>query len=186
MKDYNFFEIYEKKKGISINPKSVTFIGLVLLMLLILVSLGAVGKNFYLSYHIDKLTADTERMKAGREYGEAQKIQDSVDAMKDYDKKAETALNKFINTNTMGTDTLAKISSAIPAGVKLDGMNMNHEMVSFFFTVPDRAASAELTANLKALDIFEDVHLVSVTLKEDKIQYTVNIECIMKAGDEHE
>jgi hypothetical protein len=155
-------------------------------MLLILVSLGAVGRNFYLSYNIDKLTADTERMKAGREYGEAQKIQDSVDAMKDYDKKAETALNKFINTNTMGTDTLAKISSAIPAGVKLDGMNMDHVVTAFSFAVPDRNATAELIANLKALEIFEDVHLVSVKLNEDKIQYTANIECIMKAGDGNE
>jgi len=183
MKDYNFFEIYEKKKGISIDPKSVTFIGLVLLMLLVMISLGAVGRNFYLSYHTDKLTADTERMKAGREYGEAQKIQDSVDAMKDYDKNAETALNKFKNSNTLGADTLAKISSVIPAGVKLDDMNMDHVMTTFSFAVPDRNAAAELMSNLKTLDIFEDVHLISVTLNEDKILYTANIECIMKAGD---
>lgn len=186
MKDYNFFEIYEKKKGISINPKSVTFIGFVLLMLLILVSLGAVGRNFYISYQIDKLTADTERMKAGREYGEAQKIQDSVDAMKEYDKKAETALNKFKNSNTLGSDTLAKISSVIPAGVKLDGMNMDHAVTAFSFTVPDRSATTELLLNLKTLDIFEDVHLISVILNEDKILYTANIECIMKAGDGNE
>jgi Tfp pilus assembly protein PilN len=186
MKDYNFFEIYEKKKGISINPKSVTFIGLVLLMLLIVISLGTVGRNFYLSYHTDKLTADTERMKAGREYVEAQKIQDSVDAMKDYDKKAEIALKKFKNSNTLGTNILTKISAAIPAGIKLDSMNMDHVVTVFSFIVPDRNAADELMANLKALDIFEDVHLISVTLNEDKIQYTSNIECIMKAGDENE
>lgn len=186
MKDYNFFEIYEKKKGSSINPKSITFIGLLLLILLIMISLGAVGRNFYLSYKIENLTADTEQMKTSGEYIEAQKIQDSVDAMREYDKKAEIALKKFENLNTLGTDTLTHISSAIPAGVKLDGMNMDHAMGSFYFTVPDRNATAELTANLKALELFEDVHLISVTLNEDKIQYTANIECIMKAGDGNE
>ena len=186
MKDYNFFEIYEKKKGVSVNPKSAAFIGLVLLLLLIMISLGAVGRNFYLSHETEKLTADTERMKAGREFAEAQKIQDSVDAMKAYDKKAEIALNKFINFNTLGTDALTKISTAIPAGVKLDGVNMDHVVTVFSFTVPDRKATAELMANLKALDIFEDVHLISVTLNEDKISSVANIECLMKAGDEDE
>lgn len=186
MKDYNFFEIYEKKKGISINPKSSTFIGLVLLILLIMISLGAVGRNFYLSYKTENLTADTERMRASREYAEAQKIQDSVDAMKDYDKKAEIALKKFKNLNTLGTDILTKISTAIPAGVKLESMNMDHIVTVFSFTVPDRNAADELMANLKALDIFEDVHFISVILNEDKILYTANIECIMKAGDKNE
>ncbi len=186
MKDYNFFNIYDKKKGISINPKSVTFIGLVLLTLFLLISLGTVGRNFYLAHQISSLSTETEQMKTSSEYIKAQKIQTSVDAMKEYDLNAEIALKKFRNINALGTAALSKISSAIPAGVYLNSMTMDHVVTSFFFNVPDRNATAELMSNLKGLDIFLDVHLVSIMPNTDGVLYSANIECVMKAGEEIE
>lgn len=186
MKDYNFFELYNKKKRISINPKSVTFIGLILLTIFLLLSLGLVGRNFYLVHQISSLVTVTEQLKTRSEYIEAQRIQTSVDAMKEYDENAEIALKKFRAINTIGTATLSKISSAIPAGVSVNSMAMDHAVTSFFFNVPDRNATAELMSNLKGLDIFLDVHLVSIMLNSDGVLYSANIECVMKAGEEIE
>lgn len=186
MKDYNFFEIYEKKKGISINPKSVTFVGLVLLSIFILISFGAVGRNIYLDHKISVLAADTEVMKTSSKYLEAEKIQTNVDAMKEYDTYAQIALNKFKSVNTLGTSTLSKISSAIPAGVSLNSMTIDHIQTSFSFVVPDRKSAAELIVNLKDLDIFLDVHLVSVIPNTGGVMYAANVECLMKAGEKDE
>lgn len=184
MKDYNFFEIYVKKKGVSINPKSVTFAGFVLLLLLLLLSMGMLGRNFYLTQQISSLVSETDGMKMSKGYIEAQEIQTSVDAMKEYDENAEIALKKFRNINMLGTVTLSTISSAIPAGVSLNSMTIDHVITFFSFNVPDRKAAAELIANLKGLDIFLDVHLVSIVPKENEVLYSANIECVMKAGGE--
>lgn len=182
MRDYNFFEIYEKKKGINIQPKSTIFVCLVLLFLVILISIGLVVWNFYLTYTMDKYNEKVTLVKASEEYIEAERLISSIDAMEEYDKIAEIALGKFNAYNLIGTDILTKISSTIPVNATVNNMNINNGMLNLNLNVPDRIVAAELILNLKESNLFKKVHLSTIT-SNDSGGYLANVQCIMKEKD---
>ncbi len=180
VRDYNFFEVYEKKKGININPKSTVFVCAMLLLLVVAVSIGLIIWNLFLSYQIEDYTEKANEIKASENYQEADKLEQSINAMNAYDKNAEVALEKLEKGDLLGTEVMAKIASTIPAGASINSLNMNNAVALFAFSVPDRRAAAELLMNMKETAIFSDVHLASVSASRGGTGLTANIQCILK------
>lgn len=180
MRDYNFFEIYEKKKGISIQPRSTVFVCAVLMLIMILATLGLIGRNLYITGKIDSFNEETERIKASKQYVEASQLQKSIDAMKEYDQNAGEALKKFRYNNLIGTEILTTISLSIPAQASIEDMKINNAFMDVSFVVADRKTASELILNLKNTGLFQNVHLSSVALNEGGSSYKAKIQCIMK------
>lgn len=179
MRDYNFFEIYEKKKGVSIQPKSTAFVCAVLIVLVILATAGMIARNYYLSNEIDAYNIKTEQIKSSEKYKEANQLKEGIAAMKEYDQNAEVALKKFQNYNLIGTELLTIISSSIPAQASLDAITMNNAAMISTFIVTDRKTASELLLSLKNTGLFKNVHLSSIAINEGS-SYKANILCIMK------
>jgi hypothetical protein len=59
MRDYNFFEIYEKQGVLSINKKSPLFIGIIIVLLVVVLAIGLVVRNVVLQYQINDYTEKT-------------------------------------------------------------------------------------------------------------------------------
>lgn len=183
MKDYNFFEIYEKKKGFTIQPKSTVFACAVILLIFILVSLGLVGRNLYLSSRINSLDSETQKIKATKEYQEADRLQNSINAMQEYDKKAGIALKKFEDSSVIGSKLIMKIASVMPSNTAMLKIEMDNAIVKADFSLPDRKSGAELILALKGSELFSNVHATNIFINEGKTGYIISIECDMKAGD---
>ena len=186
MKDYNFFEIYEKKRTLFINPRSIYFIGSMALLLSIFISLSFLGRNIYISYQTDKMINESNVIKATKEYIEADRLQNSVNAMNEYDVNAEIALNKFNDYNLLGSKILSSLSSTLPIGVSINSLSMNNASANLAFNALDRKSVAELLVNLNDSMLFKEIHFSSVTANVSGAGYIANIQCIMETGDQNE
>lgn len=179
MRDYNFFEIYEKQGVLSINEKSPLFIGIIIVLLVVVLAIGLVVRNVVLQYQINDYTEKTIKIKASREYIEANKIQNSISAMQKYDEYASIALEKFQASNLIGTEVLTRLSSSIPLQASLNSIRMNNGVMDASFNVADRKTAAELVLSLKESGLFKNVHLSSLTIGSGTTNYTAAIQGIM-------
>jgi hypothetical protein len=182
MNDYNFFDVYKKKKDLQIDPKSIYFIATIILSICVLLSISVLGRNIYLSSQINNITLENDQIKASVEYIEAEKLQTSLDGMIEYDQIATITLSKFQESNVLGTKILEVISGAIPAGVRIDNFTIDNASAAFSCYTPDRKATAELLLSLKETNLFSDTHIISVS-KNEGAGYVAIIECIMKVGE---
>jgi Tfp pilus assembly protein PilN len=180
MRDYNFFEIFEKKRTGAIRKSPSLLIGIVLLLLIGGVSVGLVVRNMSLEKQISDYEDKIGAIKTSSEYIEANKLQDSIDALKQYDENAEIALNKFQASNLLGTEILTTLSSAIPSQASLKSLRMNNGFLDASVDVPDRKTASELILNFKESGLFQDVHLANLTLNQGGTTYTAVVQCFMK------
>lgn len=183
MKDYNFFEIYESKKGMQINPKSAYFVGALILLICVGLSVGLVARNLILSYQINDMAQKLADIKVSTKYIQANKLRVSIDSMTEYDKSAEIALEKFYSNQIIGTSLLEKISSALPSTISMVSFKMNNTLADISFQVPTRKAGAELILSLKNTGLFKDVALISVFGTQDGTGFMVYTACIMEEGE---
>jgi Tfp pilus assembly protein PilN len=184
MKDYNFFEIYETKKGIKINPKSATFIALIIIILCVILSVGLLLRNYLLDMRVQDMKNEIEVKISSQEYAEANRLKQSIDAMKEYDQTAEEVLKKFEEANIIGTEFMKTLVSSLPTAVAMNSINVDNASASFVFTSPDRKVAAELLLNLKNSGLFQDVQLHSITTDPNSNQMSVVIDAVMKASEE--
>ena len=71
MNDYNFFEIYERKKGFEFNLRSPFVQGGIIVALVLILTLFAVGRNIFLTVKINTLNNQSYEVKQTEEYIEA-------------------------------------------------------------------------------------------------------------------
>ena len=95
MRDYNFFEAYQKKRNLSIDVKSPVFLGIIVIILILAVSVASVLQNVILAARLASTSIELSSIQASEEYQKAIKLQDSITAMTGYDQNAEAALQKI-------------------------------------------------------------------------------------------
>lgn len=183
MRDYNFFEQYSKKKSKTINARSPFFIALIIIILGVVLCLGAVGRNIYLAMQLNELNEEILIITSSKEYIEANSLQQSLDAMKQYDQAAQEILKKFQESDLIGTEIMKTLTGALPGTVTLTSVTMDNANASFVFAAPDRKAAAELLTNLKECGLFQEVELNSITSDPNSGALSVTVNAVMKAGE---
>ena len=183
MKDYNFFSIYSKRHKQGIDFKSPYVIGVLVVALFTLLTVGFVAKNMIVERQIQGLQTEIDAIKASSDYAEAEKLRVNIETMQQYDINAQVALAKFEDAKVLGTSFLQKVAGAVPAGVAITGITANSAVVQIGCTVPTRKVAAEFQLYLKDSSLFQSVHMSSVEAAEGT-GFTADIECIIgKVGE---
>jgi len=182
MSNYNFFEVYEKKSSDIFNVKSPLFIGAVVLVLCILLSLGLLGRNFLMVNHIENVRAEITTIQGSAEYAEAVQLKNSIDAIKEYDLVATGVMTQFKMNNVIDTELLQKLASQLPSTVTLTNFTMDNAVADFTFNVANQKTVSELVLRMKDSGLFLDVSFNAVTANENGA-FQVVINTVMKAGE---
>lgn len=183
MRDYNFFEIYDNKKKFSLNPRSPFFIGGIVVLVCVLLSIGLILRNRILLDNIESATEKWLRTKSSQEYISADKLQNSLDAMEDYEKNADIALGKFSLANFINSKLIADLFKELPSNVVVTDFDLKGLDLRITCDAPNRETAAELLLGLKQTGLFEMVKLDSVVTNEDNFGSVVRINGILKAGE---
>lgn len=182
MRDYNFFEPLQRRKGCHINLKSPVFLGLVVILLIVAASGGLVVQNAIIKKELADARGQLDILQASPAYQEAIMLQESIAALNSYDLYASSALAKIDEgKNLLNTDFLKGFADVIPNTVSLQTASITSATASFSFQAPDRKAAAELVHDLDHSDLFQQTVLGSVT--EGESGWVVSINCILKAGE---
>jgi len=182
MNDYNFFEVYGRKSSFEISLRSPYFIGAVVILLCILMSLGLLTRNFIMGRQIVNIHSQISTIQASPEYLKAVQLSNSIDAMKQYDSSADGVMSLFEKNNVISTELLETLSAQLPVTVTLTNFNMDNASANFTFNAPTRKAVSELVLRLKNSGLFQDVSFNSVTTTETGgVEVTIN--AVMKAGE---
>lgn len=183
MTDYNFFSIYEKKKGMVLDIKSPYFAGGLLVAIAVLVALVLVGLNLYSGFRILSMTQELDSLKANQEYQDAVFYQQSIQAMSSYDRAAQIALDKFNSNNKLTTVYLAKLASFIPDPIVIKSLTIDNANLSLSCSAVDRRAIAELIKSLNESGLFLNTIVSSVMLDDQTQTFNASIYCIIKDGE---
>lgn len=186
MNDYNFLSDYENQRKININIKSPITFSAIVVIILLLISTGFIVRNMILASEVSHSNDKLSGIKATQDYLESTRLQDSITAMSEYDSSADVALKAFNSSSVLGTPFLKKLAVSIPSVAKFTKINLTSAKLEMYADVPDRKVAAELLLDLKNSALFQDVQLVSITLKSVAPGYTpgytVNLSAILKAG----
>ena len=190
MKDYNFFEPYQKKRELRIDFKSPVFLGIIVIFLIFASTAAVIVQNIVLSARLSNKTAELSAMQSSNEYQQAVKLQNSVDVMTEYDRNAESALQKIQKGHVLSTEFMQKLSAVLPSSVAMENATLTRTGATLSFSVPNQKAAAELVGNLDQSGLFIQTTLVSVTSSQTTgdtevvaTGFTASINCILKAGD---
>lgn len=185
MRDYNFFEPLQRKKGIHINVKSPVFYGFLVICLIILASAGTVAQNMFYKANLVIAKNELIDVQSTPEYQEAVKLQEMITALMSYDQLAGRALERIeIGKAILNTAYLKKISDTLPSTASYRNIAINTAGAAFTFWIPDRKAASELVYDLDHSGLFLDTVLVSVVANKDGSGgYTATITSVVKAGE---
>lgn len=183
MRDYNFFEIFEKKRGVRIDPKSSSFIALTLIILCVILSVALNVRNYVLHKQLADINNEIQVKITSTEYLEANRLMMSIDALKQYDEISEGIVKKFQEADVLGTEIMATLTRALPTSVTVNSLTIDSANAGFVFAAPNRKAAAELLLNLKNSGLFQEVVLSTITSDPNSGQMSVTINAVMKAGD---
>jgi type IV pilus assembly protein PilM len=112
-------------------------------------------------------------------YKEVQKLETRIGVLRDY-KNIVVALNTQLGkTDVIQTDLLIGLSSTVPVDTNISNMSINGNNISIQGTSSVRESVAQLTKNLKDLEITDNVHVPSIIRSEtegvENYNFTVNI-----------
>lgn len=184
MRDYNFFEAYQKKRELSINAKSPVFLGILVILLILALSAGLVIQNIVLASRMTAAAEKLSELQASEEYQKAIKLQDSISAMSEYDQYAESALSRIQKGDVLGTEFLKNLSGVLPSSANIQSVNITRANATLYINVPNQKAAAELVGNLDKSGLFQQTTLISVTKNEESTTFVALINCILKAGED--
>ncbi len=182
MNDYNFFSGYQRKKGIQINPGSPLFISVIIVLVCAGISAFLVVKNNALEKEIAEMSARAESIKVSQEYTQANNIQNSLDAMKQYDSGASIALENFYSCNLLNTELITGLFAGIPSSVRISSFSMDSLNVTMTCSLTSRKAASELLLGLKGTNLLYDVRLSSVSSNQDGTGSVAIISGVLKEG----
>lgn len=178
MMDFNFFSPYLKEK----RNKQLKKIYMIAVGSMLAVSLLIfTGLNAYQVYRYKDEIGKVES------YLNSAKTIELLNKYEDTKKKTEltklyldkvSAIDAAIKQNdTLSTDLLDKLSSAMPKESFLLSMSISGKNVELQYMVSNISSAAELEHNLKALDVFDKVHINVVNFE---VNDTVNVSCTLK------
>ncbi|MGI6751736.1 MAG: hypothetical protein ACOX4U_03850 [Anaerovoracaceae bacterium] len=184
MRDYNFFDGFQKKQEQAFDIKSPLFLGVMAIALIILVSGGLFLQKTLLNAGLVKASAELQEIKNSREYQEANTLQKQISAMEEYDSYAEAALKRVKDGDTLNSEFLRWLTNSMPNTASLESASINKLEAGFKFRVPNRKVVAELLENLESSDLFVQITLLTVTSGWESGGYIAEINGIIKAGEE--
>jgi Tfp pilus assembly protein PilN len=178
MKDFNFFSPYlqEKRNKRLKRNYTITIVSLVIIGLLSFAVLNTYQINQYKSEisKVESYLNAEQTKKLQTKYEETKKSMSIVN--KYYDKMLE--VDKALNAqNTIHTSLLDKLSSVMPQDSNIVSMSINMKDLEIKYSIIDLIPLAELEHNLRALDIFDKVH---VSIVDADINYHAIISCRLK------
>ena len=182
MKDYNFFEDYQTKRGISIDIKSPLFIAALVLLICVAASIGLVGRNLIMTSQIGSINEEIQTLQASQKYIKASQLELSVNSMVQYDQSAQGVMQTFLSSSVIGTEFMKTLAHKLPATVTMTTFTLDNASANFTFNVPNRKAAAELLLSLKDSGLFQYVEL-STVFTDDTNNSTAGITAILKAGE---
>ncbi|SHJ36838.1 hypothetical protein [Parasporobacterium paucivorans] len=183
MRDYNFFEVFESKKGVKLNPRSPFFIAAVIIAVCVVLSLGLVVRNWILTKNIDSATEELAKTKTSQEYILANELQNSMDAMTEYEKSADTTLEKFTSADIIGSQLMTDIFKGLPSNAVVIFFNLEGLDLKMTCDVPNRETAAELLLGLKQTELMQTVKLDTIETKQDNTGLVVRVYGVLKAGE---
>lgn len=183
MRDYNFFEAYQKKRNMSFNIKSPFFLGLIVIILILAVSGAMLIQNAVLSAKLSAAAEELGALQAGAEYQEAVKLQDSIAALTEYDQYAGSALERIHQGKVINTEFMKKLTAVLPSSTSIENVNLTRVNAVMNVNVPNQKAAAELVGNLDRSGLFLQTTLASVN-SEESGGFIATVNCILKAGDQ--
>lgn len=184
--DFNFFshEIYSKR---STRKRSIQ-LGVMVLIFLMLIA----GVYFYFEYAIhsaqeqidslDEFLA-LEEVDANRRLV-AEKKQE-INELKRHSAALKSFLENIQRKDIIGIEYINQLTSAIPQGLFFESITLTTEQIHIQGKSPNRQIIAEYLNNMQALELFQDVHVPSITTiseEEDNEQgeYSFVMTCILK------
>ena len=182
MRDYNFFEPYQKKSGVSFNPKSTGFVSMIMILIITGTSVGIIAANKMLESDVESAREELSKIQSSEEYKTTDQFQKSIDAMTKYDENANVALLRIEKGNLLGTEFLTTISNSMPETVKIQEASITRTFSNIKFYVPNRKAAAELLDSLDKSGLFVHTFL-SLVEKTGEAGYIAEINMVMKAGE---
>jgi hypothetical protein len=182
MNDFNFFSVYEKRKGIKFDLDSPYFMGVVILIICVIFSIGFLSRNLILNIQISAMTKKIETIKQTDDYATANDLQNSINAMVNYDTSAALALKKYQDAKVLDSGLVSSLLSGVPANVSVVSFGISDTGFGMTCNVPNRKIAAELIQDLKATGLCQEIQLNSVTNNPDGSGCVVSIDGVLKAG----
>lgn len=183
MRDYNFFEPYQKKSGASFNPKSTGFVSMIMILIITGTSVGIIAANKMLESDVESAREELSKIQSSQEYKATDELQKTIDVLTKYDENANKALLRIEKGNLLGTEFLTTIANSMPETVKIKDASITRTFSNIKFDVPNRKAAAELLDSLDKTGLFVHTFLSSVE-KSGETGYIAEINLVMKAGEE--
>lgn len=183
MNDFNFFSIYQKKRGLDLNPGSPYFISGIIVLVCVALTAGIFIYNLILSRQIEAANSETIQIKASQEYTEASYYQNSLQAMSNYEAGADHALLKFQASNVIRTELLEAIWKGLPVNVRMTSFTIDQTTINMSFQIPNRRAAAELLKGLKETGLFQEIHLGAIGAGTDTPTMSTTVTGTLKAGE---
>lgn len=184
MRDYNFFEAYQKKRDLSINVKSPVFLGLVVILLILATSGGLLVQNMILTSQLSNVQEELIQLQESKDYQEAVKMQERITAFNEFDQNAGSALTRIQDGKNLNTVFLTNLTALLPATTKIKNMNITRSTVSLEIVVPGFKAAGEVMANFENSGYFLQTTLIGVSKDNDTGNFIESINCILKEGDQ--
>lgn len=178
MKDFNFFSPYLLKKR---NQRIKKLFAFLASSLIIIGLLSFYTLNYY---YINKYKTEISIVES---YLNSEETKQLLNIYEDTKKKTEivnTYYNKMSEIdnvlkgqNMVNTSLLKKLSSVMPIDSYILSCNISNRVVELNYSLKDLVPVAEIEHNLRALDIFEKVH---VSIVNNEVGYSAIISCILK------
>jgi hypothetical protein len=182
MRDYNFFESCQRRKGFRINIKSPVFLGFTAILLIVIASGGIAVQNAIVKAELADATEKLAVIQASPGYQETVALQNSINSLNEYDRNASIALERIeAGKKILNTGFLKAVSGVIPSTVTLQTASLTSVNAAFSFRTPDRKTAAELVHDLDHSGLFLQTTLVSLT-SDGSGGCTASINCMIKAG----
>lgn len=184
MREYNFFDAYQKKRSQHFNFNSPFFYFILVMLVILGVSAGLLVQNSMLSDAYASLSTELTSLQESNDYREADVYTQSIHAMTEYDQYASSALENIQGGSILGTGFLGQFTAAMPTATSLTSLNANTATVNFTANVPTKAAAAELLLRMQESQLFWLISLNSAVIANETGTYTATFDGILKAGDQ--
>lgn len=162
--DYNFFSSSMDSK------RSARKKGIILVLMIILYLVLIAGVYLLLEFaiqtsrdQINSIESYLSMEEVSIQWKMAEERKQEIENLKQYSDSLNSFYKNIQQKDTIGTEYIKQITSAIPQGLYFDNLSMTSDHLQIQGTAPSRKIIAEYLSNMQALDLFKDVHVSNIT-----------------------
>ena len=161
MRDYNFFSSIETKGG-SGKKQNVVMVGAIAgLAIVAVICLLLFGVQMLLKWSIS--SSNAYLMANNPKSSDLVIMQNKIEIIKKYSAYINAITNDIGGIDKINKDLLDKINSAMPRATYILNVTMKEDGIDLKVISDNKSKASELVHNMKALDIFKEVNLGSVS-----------------------